>query len=150
MNGPVPSGTLIVIVGLAAICCAIEALSMKVLLRMLNRPVYCADLKCSVTLLPLTVGSDACAGTPRRRAVLPWTANSFFCHLHDALTGIRNHHRPLRRLRRHLPMNGEDRRKFIHPHLLVSFSVALPAVAGTPLPLASLDAGLTCSQHADT
>ena len=38
---------------------------MKVLLRMLNRPVNCADLKCSVTLLPLTVGSDAWDGTPR-------------------------------------------------------------------------------------
>ena len=32
---------------------------MKVLLWLLNRPVYCADWKWKVTLLPLTVGSDA-------------------------------------------------------------------------------------------
>src|SRR5712691_3369982 len=65
MNGPVPNGTLICIVGSAAIWLATEALSMKVLLRMLNRPVYCAPEKWRVTLLPLTVGSDACGGTPR-------------------------------------------------------------------------------------
>ena len=45
MKGPVPSGTLIVMVGFEAICAAIDALSMKVLLRMLNRPVYWADEK---------------------------------------------------------------------------------------------------------
>src|SRR5258708_2025092 len=38
---------------------------MKVLLRMLNSPVYCADEKWRVTVLPLTVGSDAWVGTPR-------------------------------------------------------------------------------------
>src|SRR5207245_1010782 len=65
MNGPVPNGTLIVTVGSVAIWFAIDALSMKVLLRMLNSPVYCADAKWRVTLLPLTVGSDAWVGTPR-------------------------------------------------------------------------------------
>src|SRR3982074_1916137 len=63
--GPVPNGTLMVMVGFWAIWFAIEALRMKVLLRMLNSPVYCAELKWSVTLLPLTVGSDAWVGTPR-------------------------------------------------------------------------------------
>ena len=45
MKGPVPIGFLIVIVGFWAIWFATEAFSMKVLLRMLNSPVYCADLK---------------------------------------------------------------------------------------------------------
>src|SRR5260370_22056757 len=65
MEGPVPTGTLIVIVGFCAIWLATDALSMKVLLRMLNSPVYCADPKCRVTVLPLTVGSDDWDGTPR-------------------------------------------------------------------------------------
>src|SRR3979409_915376 len=65
MKGPVPSGTLIVTVGFWAIWFAIDALSMKVLLRMLNSPVYCGEAKWRVTLLPDTVASDACDGTPR-------------------------------------------------------------------------------------
>src|SRR5260370_32721282 len=65
MKGPVPTGTLIVMVGLAAIWSATDAFIMKVLLRMLNSPVYCADEKWRVTLLPDTVGSDAWVGTPR-------------------------------------------------------------------------------------
>src|ERR1700736_7034898 len=54
-----------VMVGFWAIWFAIEALRMKVLLRMVNSPVYCAELKWRTTLLPLTVGSDAWDGTPR-------------------------------------------------------------------------------------
>src|ERR1700694_3660649 len=65
MKGPVPTGTLIVIVGFAAIWSATDAFIMKVLLRMLNSPVYCADPKWRVTVLPLTVGSDDWVGTPR-------------------------------------------------------------------------------------
>src|SRR6266853_6985431 len=65
MNGPVPRGTLMITVGSAAIWLATDALTMGVLLRMLNRPVYCADPKWRVTLLPLTVGSDDWVGTPR-------------------------------------------------------------------------------------
>src|SRR6266849_10404287 len=65
MKGPVPRGTLIVIVGFWAIWSATDAFIIIVLLRMLNSPVYCADPKWSVTLLPLTVGSDAWVGTPR-------------------------------------------------------------------------------------
>src|ERR1700704_3429628 len=65
MKGPVPIGLLITMVGSVAIWPAIDALSMKVLLRMLNSPVYCAELKWRVTLLPLTVGAEAWAGTPR-------------------------------------------------------------------------------------
>src|ERR1700738_1095704 len=65
MNGPVPIGTLMVMVGAWAIWFAIDAFRMKVLLRMLKKPVYCAELKGKVTVVPLTVGSDACAGTPR-------------------------------------------------------------------------------------
>ena len=68
MKGPVPNGTLIAIFSFWAIWSAIDAFSMKVLQRMLNSPVYCGDAKCSVTLLPLTVGSAACGGTPRMLA----------------------------------------------------------------------------------
>src|SRR5260370_22496506 len=65
MNGPVHGGSLMIIVGSVAIWFATDAFIIGVLLRMLNRPVYCADPKWRVTLLPLTVGSDACVGTPR-------------------------------------------------------------------------------------
>src|SRR5450756_1221204 len=64
MKGPVPIGTLIVIVGFWAIWVATDALSIGVLPRIENRLVYCAALKWSVTVLPLIVGSDACVGTP--------------------------------------------------------------------------------------
>src|SRR6202163_1953498 len=64
MKGPVPTGTLIVIVGFWAIWLATDALSMGVLPRIGNRLVYCAALKWRVTVLPLTVGSDAWVGTP--------------------------------------------------------------------------------------
>src|ERR1700687_623638 len=65
MKGPVPTGTLMVIVGLAAIWSATDAFIIMVLLRMLKSPVYCAEPKWRVTVLPLTVGSDAWVGTPR-------------------------------------------------------------------------------------
>src|ERR1700730_18012856 len=65
MIGPVPTGLAIVIVGFAQIAAAADGFIMKGLLRMLKRPVYCAELKWRVTLLPLTVGSDAWVGTPR-------------------------------------------------------------------------------------
>src|SRR2546429_2600101 len=68
MKGPVPNGTLIAVFSFLAIWSAIDAFSMKVLQRMLNSPVYCGDAKCSVTLLPLTVGSAAWGGTPRMLA----------------------------------------------------------------------------------
>src|SRR5258706_2957389 len=65
MKGPVPRGTLMVIVGFWAIWSATDAFIIMVLLRMLKSPVYCADAKCRVTLLPLTVGSVDWVGTPR-------------------------------------------------------------------------------------
>src|SRR5580692_7336811 len=65
MKGPVPTGTLMVIVGLAAIWSATDAFIIIVLLRMLKSPVYCAEAKWRVTVLPLIVGSDAWVGTPR-------------------------------------------------------------------------------------
>src|SRR5215472_18821164 len=64
MNGPVPIGFWICTFGFEAICCATEALTMYVVPRIAQRPVYCGVWKCSVTLLPLTVGSEACGGTP--------------------------------------------------------------------------------------
>src|SRR5260370_9633787 len=70
MNGPVRRGTLMIIVGLAAIWFATDALTMGVLLRLLKRPVYCADPNWRVTLLPLTVGSDDVVCTPRVLAVV--------------------------------------------------------------------------------
>src|ERR1051326_7920745 len=64
MNGPVPIGFVIVIVGFWAIWFATDAFRMYVLPRIAHRPVYCGVAKCSVTLSPLTVGGEACVGTP--------------------------------------------------------------------------------------
>src|SRR5256714_13307094 len=64
MNGPVPIGLVMVMVGLEAIWFATDAFRMYVVPRMAHRPVYCGVVKCRVTLLPETVASAACGGTP--------------------------------------------------------------------------------------
>src|ERR1051326_4393337 len=64
MNGPVPIGFVIVIVGFCAIWFATDAFRMYVLPRIAHRPVYCGVSKCSVTVSPETVGGADWTGTP--------------------------------------------------------------------------------------